>query len=187
MKIPIEISARHIHLSEKDYEKLFGRNSKMNVLFKISQPGQFATKETLTISNKDRKIENVRIVGPPRKQSYAELSLTDSHKLKMKIPVRVSKSDLKRTPKVSVSNGDKIIKIPAIVSKRHLHLSTEQAKRLKLKDKQIIKIKVKGERGLIFDNVVVRAGDGNWLAFQIDTDEGNAAGISGKMFGEIIK
>lgn len=186
MKIPVEISARHIHLSQEDFEKLFGKSSQMSILSKISQPGQFAAKETLTISNGNNKIQNVRIVGPARKKSYAEISKTDAYKLKINPPVRVS-GDLENTPKITVTNKNKKIKISVIISKRHLHVSEEQAKQLGLENKQIISIKTKGERGLIFDNVVVRAGPGNWLAFQLDTDEGNAAGIQGKTFGEIIR
>ncbi len=186
MKIPVEISARHIHLSQKDFYKLFGKNYQLKELYKISQPKQFAAKETLTISNEGNKIENVRVVGPLRKESYVEISKTDAHKLKINPPIRVS-GNLKNAPMVTITNKNKKIKISAIISKRHLHLSEEQAKELGLKNKQLISIKIGGERGLIFENVIVRAGEGNWLSLQLDTDEGNAAGIQGKTFGGIIK
>lgn len=187
MKIPIEISARHIHLSQKDLEILFGKNYELKILHKISQPGQFAAQETLTLINGDNKIEDIRIVAPVREHSYAEISLTDARKLKISSQIRVS-GDLNNTPNLIVKNSkiNKSIKIPVITSKRHLHVSEEQARKLGVKNKQIISIKVDGERGLIFDNIIVRAGDKHWLSFQVDTDEANAAGISGKMFGEIV-
>ncbi|MEK6935734.1 MAG: PduL/EutD family phosphate acyltransferase [Nanoarchaeota archaeon] len=186
MKIPIEISARHIHLSQKDLEKLFGKNYKLKVLYKISQPGQFAAKETITLINGNNRIENVRIIGPVRKNSQIEISLTDARTLNIKLPIRISENTL-FAPKLIIQNKNKKIKTPAIIAQRHLHVSNEQAKKLNLKNHQIIKIKINGERGLIFNNIVVRAGKGHFLSFQLDTDEANAAGIKGKGIGEIIK
>lgn len=188
MKIPIEISARHIHLSQKDLDILFGKDYELKVLHKISQPGQFAAQETLTLINNENEIKNVRIIGPVRKHSYAEISLTDARNLKISPPIRIS-GDLNNTPNLIVKNNqtNKSIKIPVIIAQRHLHASEQQAKELNLKNHQIISIKVPGERGLIFNNVVVRSGPKHLLSFQLDTDEANAAGIKEKMFGEIIK
>lgn len=186
MKIPVEISARHIHLSKEDFEKLFGKKYKLKILRKISQLGQFAAKETLTLINGNRKIENVRIIGPTRNETQVEISKTDAVYLKIKPPVRVS-GDLKNTPGIILKSKKATIKINngIIISKRHLHISNEEGNKLGLKNNQEISIKVSGERGLIFDNIIVRKGEGNHLSFQIDTDEANAAGISGKMFGEL--
>lgn len=187
MEIPIEVSARHIHLSQKDLEALFGKNYKLKVLHKISEPNQFAAKETLTLIHRNNKIGNVRIIGPARKSSQAEISMTDAHKLAIEVPIRVS-GDIKNCPKIIARNNknNKSIKILVIIAKRHLHLSEQQAKELNLKNHQVVSIKVSGKRGLIFDNVVVRAGNKHWLSFQLDTDEANAAGIKGKCFGELI-
>ena len=186
MKIQIEVSARHIHLSQKDLEILFGKNYELKILHKISQPGQFAAKETITLINGNNRIENVRIIGPVRKNSQIEISLTDARTLDIKLPIRISENTL-FAPKLIIQNKNKKIKTPAIIAQRHLHVSNEQANKLNLKNNQIISIKIPGKRGLIFDNVVVRAGDKHWLSFQLDTDEANAAGIKGKMYGELVR
>ena len=186
MRIPIEVSARHVHLSKKDLEKLFGKNYKLKVLKKLSQPGQFASKETVTLINQNNKIENVRILGPTRKNSQVEISITDAIKLKIKPVIKLS-GNLFNTPKISVKTKKGTVKINAIVAKRHLHISEIQAKKLKLKNHQEIKIKTKGKRELIFEKIIVRVDKNFDLAFQIDTDEANAAGIYKKCFGKIVK
>ncbi len=187
MKIPIEISARHVHLSKKDLKKIFGKDYKLKSLKKISQPGQFAAKEKVKLINKKNKLD-ARIIGPIRKKSQCEISITDAYKLKIKKipPIRIS-GNLKGAPKITIKGPKGKTKIPVIIAKRHLHLTKEQAKKLKLKNKQKISIKTKGKRSIMFNEVIVRAGDENYLAFQIDTDEGNAAGIKDKTFGEIVK
>ncbi len=187
MKIPIEISARHVHLSEKDFEKLFGKETKLESLHSVSQPGQFAAIKEVELVNNNNKLK-ARIIGPLRKESQIEISLTDAYRLKMKQlpPLRIS-GDLGKAPSLIIEGPEGNVNAKVIIAKRHLHLSEKQAKKLRLKNGQNVKIKVLGERGLIFENITVRAGDGNEMAFQIDTDEGNAAGIMGKSFGEIIR
>lgn len=188
MKIPVEISARHVHLSENDFIKLFGKNSKLNPIKFISQPGEFASDKTITLINKENKIENVRVVGPFRKNSQIEISLTDAYKLKLKpLPkIRIS-GDVSKTTKVLVLGKKSKIKIPAIIAQRHLHCSDKDAKILKLKNGQIIYIKIPGKRKLIFGEIAVRISHNFKTAVHLDTDEGNAAGIYGKTFGEIVK
>ena len=190
LKIPVEISARHIHLSKKDFEKLFGEGKNKNLTFlkKISQPEQFASKEVAELINKENKIKNVRIIGPFRKKSQLEISLTDAYNLKLKpLPKIKLSGNLTGTCKVLVKGPKTNIKISCIIAKRHLHVSKEEAKKLKIKNNQKISIKIKGKRSVIFNNIIVRAGEKNKLAFQIDTDEGNAAGIKTKVFGKIKK
>jgi len=188
-KIPIEVSARHVHLRQKDLEKLFGKGYKLKILHPISQPGQFAAKEEVEIVNGNEKLK-ARIVGPCRKQSQIEISITDAHKLKMKkIPsIRVS-GDLGNTSKIEIRGPKGKIKANIIIAQRHFHASEKEAKKFRVKNNQIVKIKIAGKRALIFENVIVRAGKEHSLAFQIDTDEANAAGISEKTktYGEIIK
>lgn len=184
MKVPVEVSARHVHLSQKDFEKLFGKSAKLIPIKKLSQPGEFASKETITIISGKNKIENVRVLGPTRKNSQLEISRTDAFKLKINPPLRIS-GNIKGAPKIKAKGKKGTAEIPTIIAKRHLHISSQQAKKFKLKNKQIIKIKIKGKRALIFDEVVVR--NKGYLSFQIDTDEANAAGINKKSFGEIIK
>lgn len=186
MKIPIETSARHIHLSQKDLEKLFGKNYKLTPIKKLSQPEYFASKETVTLINKKNKIKNIRVISPLRKKSYVEISKTDAIHLKIKVPIKLS-GDLKGTPKIKVRGKKNLVKIPVIIAKRHLHCSEKEAKKLRLKNKQIVSAKIIGTRGLIFNEIVVRAGKGHKFALHLDTDEANACGISGKTFGELIK
>jgi propanediol utilization protein len=187
MKIPIEISARHVHLSKEDFEKLLGKDKKLEQIKKLSQIGEFASKEKVALLNKDKKLL-VRIVGPLRKDSQAEISITDAYNLNL-IPfpkIRIS-GDLKNATKILAKGTKSQLKIPVIIAKRHLHCSEKDAKKLKLKNNQIVKIKILGKRGLIFDNVVVRIKENFKIAVHIDTDEANAAGISEKTFGEIVK
>lgn len=185
-KAPLEISARHVHLSQKDFEILFGKRE-LKVKNRISQPGQFASEDSLDLINGNNEIKNVRVVGPIRKQTQIEISKTDAFKLGIEVPIRLS-GDLSGTKGITLKNKDKklVIKEGVIIAKRHLHISEVEAKKFNLKNNQKIKIKVSGERALVFDEVIVRAGKEHELAVHLDTDEGNAAGISKKMFGEIL-
>jgi propanediol utilization protein len=186
-KVQIEVSARHIHLSQKDFEKLYGKNSELHPIKNLSQEGEFSSKEIVEIVNGKEKL-NVRILGPFRKNSQAELAITDAIKLKLNpLPKLKVSGDLDGTTKVLIKYKNKSIKIPCIIAQRHLHCSPEEAKKLKLKNNQILKIKIPGKRGLIFDNVVVRVNPKFRLSVHLDTDEGNSAGVYGKTFGEIIK
>lgn len=186
MRIPIETSARHVHLSEKDFKKLFGENAKLIPIKKLSQPGEFASKEIVTLSNGRNKIENVRVVGPLREKSQIEISKTDSYKLKKKIPVRLS-GKLIGVPKIRVKGKKGIIAVSVIVAQRHLHCSVEDAKKLKLKNGQKVSVRVKGQREITFHNIIVRVSENYKLALHIDTDEANAAGIERKAFGELVR
>ncbi|HPD82043.1 MAG TPA: phosphate propanoyltransferase [Candidatus Pacearchaeota archaeon] len=187
MKIPVEISARHVHLSKDDFEKLFGRNKKLESIKKLSQIGEFASKEKIIITNKKDNLP-LRVVGPLRENSQIEISLTDAYTLKLNpLPkIRLS-GNTNDTINVTVRGPKSQIKIPAIIAQRHLHCSEKDAKRLNLKNNQIIKIKMSGKRGLIFDNVIVRIKENFKTSVHLDTDEANAAGISEKTFGKIIK
>ncbi len=188
MKIPVEISARHIHLSQEDFEKLFGKNKSLTEIKNLSQPGEFASQEMLTLIGEKKEIKNVRILGPFRKSSQAEIAITDSYNLKLKpLPkIRVS-GDLVDTTKILVKGPKSSIKIPCIIAQRHLHCSNKEAKELKLKNDQRISIKVKGVREITFHNIIVRSSENYRLSLHLDTDEGNATGIFGETFGEIIK
>jgi putative phosphotransacetylase len=187
-KILVEVSARHIHLSEEDFIKLYGKNSKLIPIKKLSQLGEFASEKTLIIINGKNDIDDVRILGPLRKKSQAEISLTDSYKLRLNpLPhLRIS-GDLNGTTNILVKGPKGNIKIPVIIAQRHLHCSEEQAKKLKLKNNQRISVKINGEREITFHNVIVRVSNNYDLSLHLDTDEGNAAGIKGKIFGYIVK
>ncbi len=187
VKVPVEISARHVHLCKEDFEKLFGKNKKPESIKKLSQPGEFASKNKIEIINGKEKL-SARVLGPLREHSQAEISLTDAYDLKLKpLPkVRLS-GDLHGTTHVSIKGPKSSIKIPAIIAQRHLHCSEQQSKKLKLKDHQIISVKIPGQRKTTFHNVLVRISKKYDLAAHLDTDEANAAGISEKTFGEIVK
>ena len=185
LRIPIEISNRHVHLSRKDVDILFGKGHKLKIARKLSQPGQFAAEERVALENKGNRIENVRVIGPERKQTQVEILKSDAEKLKIYAPVRNS-GDLKNTPGVIIigPKGKVGIKSGVIVAQRHLHASEENAKKMGLKGNQAINIKV---NGVVFENVLVRVDKNSKLAVHLDTDEGNAAGIKNHAHGELKK
>jgi len=188
MKIPIEISARHVHLSQRDFEKLFGKDKKLTFSRKLSQEEEFASEQKITLINFNKKIENVRVIGPFRKDSQVEISFTDAYNLRLKpLPkIKVSR-DISNTTNILAKGSNSSIKLPCIIAKRHLHCSINESKRLRLKNKQEVSVKIKGTRGTTFHNVVVRVDKDYKLSLHLDTDEGNSAGITGKIFGEMIK
>ncbi len=188
MKVPVEISARHVHLSQKDFEKLFGKKAEMEPIRNLSQVGEFASKEIITFIGQDKKIENVRILGPFRNRSQAELSITDAYTLKLKpLPQIKVSGDLANTTKIMIKGPMATIKIPCIIAQRHIHCSNEEAKKIGLKNNEIVSVKVIGKRSVTFHNIIVRVSENYRLSLHLDTDEGNAAGINKKTFGELIK
>jgi len=186
-KILIEISARHIHLSQKDLEALFNKGYKLKQFKKLSQANDFAAKEKIDIKLGKSILKGVRIVGPVRKQTQIEISLTDAFNTGVKPVLRLS-GDLKGTPGAVLIKGKKKIKIKqgVIIAQRHLHCSPKEAELLKLKNRTFISVKVEGKRGITFHNIKVRVKQGYNLSLHLDTDEGNSAGISKKSKGKII-
>jgi len=186
-KIRIEVSARHIHLRKEDFEKLFGKDAKLSVKRELSQPGMFAANETVRIKDEFFEIEKVRIVGPLRSYTQVELSKTDARNFRIKPPLRRS-ADIEGTPGITVIGPKGQIKIGkgVIIAKRHIHMAPKDAEELNVRDGDLLKVKTRGERGLIFENVVARVDENFALAMHIDTDEGNAAGIDGCAEGEIV-
>lgn len=186
MKIPVEVSARHIHLKEEDFKRLFGKRKTLTEVKNLSQPEEFLAKEKLIIKGKSKTIENVGIIGPFRDSSQVEISLTDAYNLKIKDFPDITISGSFTTKKILVKGPNASLKLPCIISQRHLHCSVKEAKKLKLKNKKDISIKVKGKRAITFHNVLVRVSEKYKLSFHLDTDEGNSAGIFKKTFGEIV-
>ena len=174
---PIGVSCRHIHLSEEHIEALFGEGYRLTKKKDLSQPGQYACEETVTLVGPKGDIPQVRILGPARSESQVELAFTDAFKLGLQTPVRDS-GNLEESPGLEVQVGNKKITLDrgAIVALRHLHLSEEQAATYGLKDKDIVKVLVDGCRGGVFHNVLVRVKPNYTLDFHIDTDEANAFG-----------
>jgi len=181
IKVPVEISARHIHLSKKDLEALFGKGYKLSKKTDLTQPGMFAAKETVTIQKNNKKITKVRIVGPTRPKTQVELSLTDAYHLGIKSPIRKS-GILKGTPGIMLIGPKKKLKIKegVICAWRHIHLSPQEAKKLKLEKQNFVSIRTKGIRSVIFNNVRIRINKNYRLCLHLDIDEGNAANISKK-------
>lgn len=186
-KIPIEVSARHIHLSKKDLEKLFGKGYKLKKLKGLTQPSDFLAKEKLVVENRGRRIKNVAIVGPVRQKTQVELSHTDLIFLRLEPIVRDS-GDIRGTPGATLRGpaGKINLKEGIINTWRHIHLSPKEAKKLGLKNNQLISVKTSGKCSITFHNVRIKIGENYRLCLHLDTDEGNAAGIVKKGFGIII-
>jgi putative phosphotransacetylase len=186
-KIFIQVSARHIHLSQRDLDALFGKGYELKKLKELYQPYQFAAKETLDIKVGKKILPKVRIIGPVRENTQVELSTTNAIKLGTKACIRKS-GDLKGTPGAMLINKNKKIRIKKglIIPARHIHCNPEEAQKLKLKNGKFVSIKVKGDRGLVFENVQVRIDKNFKLCMHVDTDEGNAAGIICETQGYLI-
>ncbi len=187
-KINIEVSARHIHVSQEDLEALFGKDYQLKKLRDLTVPPEFAAQETVEVINGDKKISKVRIIGPVRKETQIELSFTDAVKLGLNPPVRIS-GDLEGTPGITLVGPKGKLKLErgVIISWRHIHCGPKEAREIGVNDRQIVSVLVKGDRSLVFHNVVVRVRGGDVLCMHIDTDEGNAAGILRQGKGEILK
>jgi len=187
MAVPVEISARHLHLSQKDLIKLFGKNYRLTKIKVLSQPGEFSAKETVELIGPKASLKKVRVVGPLRPQTQVEITATDGRLLGIKAPVRVS-GDVKKSAGASLKGPRGTVKLKAgvIIAQRHLHLSLKEAKEFGLKDRQKVSVKIAGPRGLTFDNVVVRSGPLYKKACHLDTDEANAAGLASCGRGLVI-
>ena len=186
-KIIIETSARHVHVTQQDLETLFGAGAVLTPKKDLSQPGQFACEERVTVVGPKRSLERVSILGPVRPATQVELSLTDARSIGLTAPIRES-GDLAGTVgcKLVGPCGEVEITEGVIAAKRHIHFTPKDAEEFGVKDKQIVSVKVGGERGLTFDEVVVRVSEKFRARMHIDTDEANAAGIAGEVEGEVI-
>ena len=184
----VETSARHVHLSEADLKTLFGEGYELKFRKDRSQPGQFATFDKVDIVGPKRTLSGVTILGPTRKQTQVELSLTDARSIGITAPIRESGDLTNSAPcKVVGPCGEVELSEGVIIAMRHIHMLPEDAERLGVKDKQIVSVKINSpERKTIFGDVLVRVTPTSALAMHIDTDEANAAGISGQE-GEIVE
>ena len=185
-KILVETSARHIHLTQETVEKLFGEGYQLTVKKMLSQPGQFATNEKLTIVGPKGELK-ASVLGPVRKANQVELSLTDARTIGVKALVRES-GDIEGTEgcKLVGPCGEVTIENGVIAAKRHIHFHSSDAEKFGVTNGQIVSVKVESkDRSLVFGDVVCRVSDKFSLAMHIDTDESNAAG--GPTEGTIIK
>lgn len=187
--VPVGVSNRHIHLSKADLETLFGAGYELTPIKDLSQPGQFACKEQLTIIGPSlRPIEGVRVLGPVRKESQVEISRTDSFTLKVKPPVRES-GDIKGSAPITIvgPKGIVTLKEGCIIANRHIHMSDEEGKIFGLNDGDYVTVEIDGERRTTFYDVQVRVNKAFRLEMHIDTDDANAAGIGNGFKVKIIK
>ena len=187
--VPVGISNRHIHLSKADLETLFGAGYELTPIKDLSQPGQYACKEQLTIIGPSlRPIEGVRVLGPVRSASQVEISRTDSFTLKVKPPVRES-GDIKGSAPITIvgPKGVVTLKEGCIIANRHIHMSEEEGQAFGLKDGDYVDVEVAGERRTTFYDVQVRVNKAFRLEMHIDTDDANAAGIGNGFKVKIIR
>jgi propanediol utilization protein len=185
--VPIGISNRHIHLCQAHLDALFGKGYELNVLKDLSQPGQFAAQETVTLKGPKGKLDKVRILGPVRKQTQVEVSVTDCFLLGVKPVVRDS-GQLDGTQGITIIGpaGEVTTDNGVMVASRHIHFHTDQANAWGLKDGQRVKVCVPCERPIVFDDVLVRVGDQYKLEFHLDTDEANAALLGKETTGTLV-
>ena len=177
--VPVGVSNRHIHLSQKDLETLFGAGYELTKLKDLSQPGQYACKEVLTLIGPSlRPIENVRVLGPIRKSSQVEISRTDAFTLKVKPPVRESGKTEGSAPITIVGpKGALTLSEGCIIANRHIHMHTSDALRFGVKDGDTVTVDTDSERRTRFYDVQIRVSDQFALEMHVDTDDANAAGI----------
>lgn len=186
-RIPIGVSNRHIHLTEDHVAKLFGEGYELTVAKKLSQPGEFAANETVTIKTEKAEITNVRILGPIRKVSQVEISKTDARKLGVDAPIR-SSGHIEGTPGITMigPKGSLQIEEGVIIAKRHIHMTPQDAEKFQVKNGQSVSVKVEGERELVFHQVLVRVKDTYALDMHIDTDEANGGNIKTGDFVQLL-
>jgi acetate kinase len=187
-QIPVAISVRHVHLTPKSIERLFGPRYSLHVHTPLSQPGQFAAQETVTLVGPRGLLAHVRIVGPPRREDQAEISRSDAYTLGIDAPVRES-GQLADTPGLVIEGpaGTLTLSHGAICALRHIHMSPADADVLGLKDQDRVAVAVDSpDRRLIFGDVVVRVSSDYRLELHLDTDEGNAADLKPGKDGLLI-
>ena len=188
-EVPIGVSNRHIHLSHEDVETLFGAGYTLTPCKELSQPGQYACKETLTILGPSlRPIENVRVLGPERKRSQVEISCTDSYTLKVKPPVRES-GKLDGSAPITVVGPKGVVTLSegCIIANRHIHMSPSDGERFGVRDGDTVTVDAVGKRRTRFYDVQVRVHKDFRLEMHIDTDDANAVGLGNGSVVTVVK
>lgn len=185
----VETSARHVHVTQEHLEILFGKDAKLTHKKDLSQPGQFACEERVTIVGPKKELANVSILGPVRPATQVELSATDARSIGIAAPIRESGDTAgSGACKIVGPCGEVEISEGVIVAKRHIHLTPADAEELGVKDKEIVWVKLDTDgRKAILGDVVVRVSEKFARAMHIDTDESNAVGAGRELIGEIVK
>ncbi|MBU3105634.1 ethanolamine utilization phosphate acetyltransferase EutD [Clostridium gasigenes] len=186
--IGVEASGRHVHLSRECIDILFGKGYELTKVKELSQPGQFACKERVTLIGPKGSMANVVVLGPERKDTQVEISATDALILGLKVPVRES-GDVKGSCGILIVGEKSAVKLEegTIIAKRHIHLTPKDAKKFKVNDKENVKVQVLGSRKLIFDDVAIRVSEHFNSKMHIDYDEANACGFKNGILARIIK
>jgi acetate kinase len=174
----VEVSAHHIHLTQEHVDALFGKGYQLTKHADLSQPGQYACKEQLAIVGPKGRIERVRILGPTRKYTQIEIAMTEQFKLGVHPPIRES-GDIADTPGCTLESPTGSVKVDrgVICALRHVHMTPEDALRYGVRDKSFVRVRIAGDRELVFGDVLVRVDPNFALAMHIDTDEANAANV----------
>ena len=188
-EVLVETSARHVHVSEQDLETLFGKGYVLTHKKDLSQPGQFACAERVDVVGPKKTLTGVSILGPCRKATQVELSLTDARAIGCDAPVRES-GELEGAGACKLVGPAGEVELPSavIAAKRHIHMTTADAARMNLKDKDVVDVRIPScnGRATVFGDVVVRVSDSYALAMHIDTDESSAASVAPGTMGEIL-
>ncbi len=187
IQVPIEVSNRHVHLSRKDGQRLFGADAKLTPLRPISQTGQFAADQTVTLAGPNGRLEDVRVVGPVRQATQIEVSRTDARRLGLHPPVRDS-GDLAGSAGIVLRGpgGEVELQAGVIVQRRHIHATPEDCRRYGLKPGQTVRVRIGGERAVVFEQVIIKVHPSYVWRLHLDTDEANAAGIVGGETAEVL-
>lgn len=189
IKIPIETSARHLHISREDFETLFGKGKELTYIKELSQPGQYLCSERVTVAGPKGEFENMALLGPFRKETQVELSLTDTRKLGLPGVIRQS-GDIEGTPGCILRGpcGELEISRGVIVAKRHIHMTPDEAYMLRVRDNDEVFVLTKSYgRALIYADVVVRVHRNFRLSMHVDTDEANAFSSDAEPYGVIVR
>ncbi len=187
-KIIVGISNKHLHVSQADLEALFGKGHELTVFKELGQPGQYACEEKVDIIGSKGSLKGMRILGPVRPNTQIELSMTDARSIGINAPIRES-GDVAGSPGARLVGpaGEIDLKEGVIVALRHIHLTEQEAKDAGVKDKEFVSLKFEGPRAAVFEKVLIRVNVNYAGECHLDTDEGNAAGLSTGSMGEIIK
>ena len=186
--IPVEISNHHVHLTRDSLDILYGKDYELTKLRDLSQPGEFASNERVSLIGANMKaIEKIRILGPIREYTQAELSITDGYFLGLDLPTRIS-GNIKGSPPITIIGPKGVLSLSegAIRAARHIHMTPKDAEYYQVKNGDRVKVEVSGEHGVIYKDVVIRVSQKSKLALHLDTDEANAANIKGTGLARIL-
>lgn len=186
-KIMVEMSARHVHVTQADLETLFGKGATLTPKRDLSQPGQYLSEERVDLVGPKKTIANVSILGPVRPETQVEVSLTDARTLGVAAPIRMS-GDVKGSGAITIKGpaGEVQLTEGVIAAKRHVHMTPEDAAKMGLSDGQTVSVRIEGERAVVFEETVLRVSPKFATAMHIDTDEANAVALPRDAVGTIL-